>query len=336
VKILITGGAGFIGSHLARMLVHPDTDHEVVVLDNLSTGSHDNIKDLFASERFTIFIGDVTSRETVKDVIQSEGRFDLVYHLASAVGVKTIMEKPVESLHSMLEGTQVIAELCSQYHMPVVFTSTSEVYGNSQDIPFKEDTSYVLGTSMKRRWSYACAKAMDEFVLKAYHDQYALPMTIVRLFNCTGPGQSGSYGMVVPRFIQAILNKQPVTIYGDGLQSRTFCHVDDAVEALIDVGLHIKTTCNGKVYNVGSTQEISILDLAKRIHFVLEAAGYKIWETLEVTYVDPVKVYGPGFEDMKRRCPDISKIGRELSWTPNFSLDDIILGIAKQLTGDKK
>jgi len=313
-RVLITGGAGFIGSHLARKLL--GEGREVVVVDDLSTGSYANVADLDGHAHFHLYIDTVRDRELMDRLMQECGT---VFHLASSVGVRLIMEEPVRTIDNIYQSTEVVLRLARRYRNRVLITSTSEVYGKSTDIPFREDGDRLEGPTDKHRWAYACAKALDEFLALAHHRETQLPVTVVRLFNTVGPRQTGQYGMVLPRFVAAALAGRPLEVHGDGKQARCFCHVLDVIEALAKL---LETSAAwGQVVNVGSTEEISIASLAERVKA-------RVKSTSEIKLVPYATVYGEGFEDMERRVPSIEKIGKLIGWRPTRSLDAIIDDIA--------
>lgn len=314
MRTLITGGCGFIGSHLAEALVA--VGDEVTVLDDLSTGRIENIASMDGNSRLRTLIGSVTDEALVHEAVQE---CDQVYHLASAVGVRLIMDKPVETIDTIVTGTQTVLKLANRYRKPVLLTSTSEVYGKSTAVPFDEDGDRLSGPTTKHRWAYACAKALDEFLAMAYWKSTRLPVVIVRLFNTVGPRQTGQYGMVVPNFVRQALAGEPLQVYGDGAQSRCFCHVADVVRGL--TGLMNCVPARGQVINLGATEEITILELARR---VIAQTGSRS-EIRQVAYDE---VYGEGFEDMQRRVPSIAKAKRLIHWQPQRSLKDIIADVA--------
>jgi UDP-glucose 4-epimerase len=315
--VLITGGAGFIGSHLARELLK--SGRRVSVIDNLSTGLHANVADLEADSNFRLYV------DTVRDVALMEklmSECDTVFHLASAVGVKLIMEQPVDTIDTIYQGTEVVLRLARRYRNRVLITSTSEVYGKSENVPYREDDDRLEGATTKHRWAYACAKALDEFLALAHWKESRLPVTIVRLFNTVGPRQRSQYGMVVPRFVEQALRNDKLEVHGDGSQSRCFCHVHDVVQALIKL-IDSEETC-GQIFNVGSTEEITILQLAELIIARLQSSS-------KVELVPYDKAFGEGFEDMQRRVPSIDRINETVSWQPTRTINDIIDDVAAEL-----
>jgi nucleoside-diphosphate-sugar epimerase len=319
VRVLLTGGAGFIGSHLSDLLI--DNGHSVHVLDDLSTGQIENIKSLAQRPGFDCTIASVAERGVVASLI---GQVDVVIHLAAAVGVRLVVESPVRAIETNVRCTEVVLAQADIQKKPVMIASTSEVYGKSDALPFHEDGDLQLGATSKARWAYACSKAIDEFLAMAYWRERQLPITVVRLFNTVGPRQSGAYGMVVPRLVGQALAGEPLSVYGDGSQTRCFCHVADVVRALH--GLLEEPGAWGNVFNVGATEEISILELARRI-IALTGSDSQI----SLTPYD--EAYGVGFEDMYRRVPDITKVGELIGWSPSRSLEDIIRDVAAGLGG---
>jgi UDP-glucose 4-epimerase len=309
MRYLITGGAGFIGSHLAERLL--GEGHAVHVLDDLSTGSLDNLRHL-GSERLQYTVGTATDTSRVAELVDEA---DAVFHLAAAVGVELIVESPVRTIETNVHCTEIVLAEASKKQKPVFIASTSEVYGKSNDLPFHEDGDLLLGPPFKGRWSYACSKALDEYLGLAYWKERGLPVVIARLFNTVGPRQTGRYGMVVPSFVGQALTGQPLTVYGDGTQRRCFCHVDDVVRGIAD--LITRDDAYGQVFNIGSTEEISVLDLAKR---VIAATG----SSSETTLVPYDEAYEQGFEDMARRIPDTSRIEGLLGWRPTKGLTEIL------------
>jgi UDP-glucose 4-epimerase len=309
-RSLITGGAGFVGSHLAEELLR--RGEEVFVIDDLSTGRIDNIESLKPNPKFHYAIDSVHNEPVLAELID---RCDVVYHLAAAVGVKLIVESPVNTIETNVHGTEVVLKLANKKKKKVLITSTSEVYGKSTSVPFREDQDLVLGPTTKGRWSYACSKAIDEFLAIAYWHEKRLPVIIVRLFNTVGPRQTGRYGMVIPNFVQQALNGEPITVFGDGTQSRAFGYVGDVVRALADLARHPQAV--GEVFNIGNTNEITMNALAELIK---QMTGSKS----EITHIPYDQAYEQGFEDMPRRVPDISKIQRLISYQPTVDLEQIL------------
>jgi len=315
MRVLITGGAGFIGSHLAdAYLARGD---EVFVLDDLSTGSMDNIHHQRAHPRFHYTIESVHHAPTVAELVD---QCDVVFHLAAAVGVRLIVESPVRTIETNVHGTEVVLAQANKKKKKVLIASTSEVYGVSTQVPFREDGNLVLGPTSKGRWSYACSKAIDEFLALAYWRERKLPAVIVRLFNTVGPRQTGQYGMVVPTFVKQALTGRPITIHGDGRQSRCFADVSDVVGAL--VALMEQPAAVGEVFNIGSDEEVTIRALAERVTALTGSQS-------EMIFVPYEQAYGEGFEDMPRRVPDISKIGNLIGYRPTKSLDQILQGVVE-------
>ena len=310
MNVLITGGAGFIGSHLSAALVA--AGEKVTVLDDLSTGCVDNLRGLEKGGYLELHVGSVNDAKLVDELV---AKADFVYHLASAVGVRLIIDQPVHTIESIVGGTTVVLEACNRHWKPFLLTSTSEVYGKGSRIPFNEDDDTVMGATCRRRWSYACAKALDEFLALAYWVERHLPITVVRLFNTVGPRQTGQYGMVVPTLVTQALSGKPITVFGDGTQSRCFTHVSDIVETLMMIPE--APQAHGQVINLGNDQEITILGLAERIK---ELTG----SPSPIKIIPYDQAYGPGFEDMHRRVPDLSKAARLLGYRPTRSLDDIL------------
>ena len=310
MKAFLTGGAGFIGSHLAERML--DLGHEVLVLDNLSTGSIDNISHLKGSPRFSYVVDSVTNEPLLAEMID---RCDVVFHLAAAVGVKLIVEQPVHTIETNVHGTEVVLKHAAKKKKLVFIASTSEVYGKSVDVPFRESADLVLGPSAKHRWAYACSKLIDEFLALAYWKEKKLPVVVVRLFNTVGPRQTGQYGMVLPTFVRQALAGEPITVFGDGTQSRSFTYVGDVVDALI--ALAAEPRAIGQVFNIGNTGEISIRDLADRVKAMTGSRS-------PIHLVPYDEAYEAGFEDMPRRVPDISKLSELIGYRPKLGLDDII------------
>ncbi len=313
MRALITGGAGFIGSHLAEALIH--AGHQVFVLDNLSTGSIDNIEHLKASSGFHYTIDSVTNEPVLAELID---RSDVVFHLAAAVGVKLIVEAPVHTIETNVHGTEVVLKHANKKKKLVVVASTSEVYGKSVRIPFREDADLVLGPTTKHRWAYACSKAIDEFLALAYWKEKKLPVIVVRLFNTVGPRQTGQYGMVIPTFVRQALAGQPISVFGDGLQTRSFTFVGDAVRALL--ALVQEPRAVGEVFNIGHGAEISILALAQQIKALTDSNS--------VIHMIPYdEAYETGFEDMPRRVPDIGKIRDLVGYEPRVDLQETLIKV---------
>jgi UDP-glucose 4-epimerase len=314
LRFLITGGAGFIGSHLAERLL--DRGDRVVLLDNLSTGSMDNIRHLKSFERMEYHLDNIENRQVVAELVDDA---DAVIHLAAAVGVKLIVESPVRTIETNVNGTQRILEAACKKRKLVLTASTSEVYGKNTNVPFHEDADLVLGPTTKGRWSYAASKALDEFLALSYWKEKQLPVIVVRLFNTVGPRQTGRYGMVLPNFVKAALENAPISVYGDGKQSRCFCDVRDTVEALVRL---IDTQHSiGEVVNVGNTEEVSIEELAR---LVKQRTGSKS----SIEFVPYDKAYEPGFEDMMRRVPCVDKLEALTGFRPRTPLTEIIDRVA--------
>jgi UDP-glucose 4-epimerase len=310
VRALITGGAGFIGSHLAERLLAEY--HEVLVLDNLSTGSIENIAHLKGRPGFSYAIDSVTNESLLAELID---RSDVVFHLAAAVGVKLIVEEPVHTIETNVHGTEVVLKHANKKKKLVLIASTSEVYGKSVDVPFREAADLVLGPSAKHRWAYACSKLIDEFLALAYWKEKKLPIVIARLFNTVGPRQTGQYGMVLPTFVRQALAGSPITVFGDGTQSRSFTYVGDVVDALLKLVQEPRAV--GEVFNIGNMCEITIRDLAERVKTLTGSRS-------PVQLVPYDQAYETGFEDMPRRVPDIGKIRELIGYEPKVALDDII------------
>jgi UDP-glucose 4-epimerase len=313
MRALITGGAGFIGSHLAEFLL--ERGNEVVAIDDLSTGAIDNIAHLKAQARFRYHIDSVDNRPLIAELVD---QCDVVFHLAAAVGVQLIVENPVRTITTNLSGTEVVLQMAAKKRRKVVLTSTSEVYGKRVDVPFSEDDDLHMGPPTKRRWSYACSKAIDEFLAMAYWEEHRVPVVIARLFNTVGPRQTGRYGMVIPRFVEQALEGVPITVYGDGQQSRCFGYVKDVVRIL--VGLADLPAAVGEVVNVGNDQEITMAALAEQVRAHTQS-------TSEIVFVPYDEAYGQGFEDMQRRVPDLTKLGRLLGDRPTTDLAQILAAV---------
>ena len=313
MRVLITGGAGFIGSHLAERLL--DRGDEVHVLDDLSTGSIENLAFAKTHPNFSYHVDTIRNYRLTAELIDM---CDVVYHLAAAVGVRLIVESPVSTIETNIRGTDIVLSLAAKKRKRVVLTSTSEVYGKRNRVPFSEDDDLVMGPTNKGRWSYACSKAIDEFLAIAYWKEKRVPTVIARLFNTVGPRQTGRYGMVIPSFVQQALTGQDITIFGDGTQTRCFTHVSDVVKALIALAEHPRAV--GEVYNIGSDHEVTILELAERIKRITESDS-------PITFIPYDEAYEEGFEDMPRRVPDISKVGDLIGFRPEMSLDGILTSV---------
>ncbi len=313
MKVLITGGAGFIGSHLSEQ--HLKSGDEVYIIDDLSTGSMENIEHIKSLPGFHYHLESVTNHRLIAELVDL---CDVVYHLAAAVGVRLIVESPVRTIETNIRGTEVVLEHAAKKRKRVLITSTSEVYGKRDRVPFSEDDDLVMGATNKGRWSYACSKAIDEFLAIAYWKEKKVPTVIARLFNTVGPRQTGRYGMVIPNFVQQALKGEEITVYGDGTQSRCFTHVTDVVGALMKLIEHPKAV--GEVYNIGSDHEVTILQLAERIRKLTGSDS-------EIVFVPYDQAYEEGFEDMLKRVPDISKIRSVIDYQPNFSLDEILMSV---------
>jgi UDP-glucose 4-epimerase len=311
MQVLITGGAGFIGSHLAEALLQ--RGDSVAILDNLSTGSFKNIAYLTTHPNFSFAIESLDNN-LVLDRLASEA--DAIVHLAAAVGVQLVVERPTETIETNVIGTHAVLAAARRYRCRTLIASTSEVYGKSAELPFNEENDLLLGPSSHSRWGYAASKLLDEFLGLAAHREYELPVTITRFFNTVGPRQTGRYGMVIPRFVQQALRNEPITVFGDGEQSRCFCHVEDVIQALIAL-LDRPALTAGEIYNIGSNQEVTINQLAEQ---VIEQAD----STSTIVRIPYSEAYAPGFEDMRRRVPDISKIRQAIGWAPTHTLDEIL------------
>ena len=315
MRVFITGGAGFIGSHLCDVLVA--RGDEVSILDNLSTGSRGNIAHL--DGKIKISQGDIRDQALVETLVAES---ELVLHMAAALGVNNILENPIESISTNFYGSEVVLNAAQKYDKRILIASTSEIYGMNTKQPLSETDDRVIGTPQKLRWTYSDAKALEEATAYSLFLTKKLKVTTVRFFNTVGPRQTGRYGMVLPRFVKSALQDEPIIIYGDGKQSRVFCHVNDAVKAILMIGNSSESM--GEVYNVGGVGEVSILDLAQKIKSVLNSES-------KITYLPYVDAYPPGFEDMRRRVPDISKITQQFNWKPENALDKIISDVADSL-----
>jgi len=309
-KALITGGAGFIGSHLSEHLL--ERGDEVFVIDDLSTGSIENIIHLKENPKFHYTIDTVTNLQALAELVD---RCDVVFHLAAAVGVKLIVDSPVRTIETNIYGTEVVLQMANKKKKKVLIASTSEVYGKSDSVPFREDDDMVLGSTGKARWSYACSKAIDEFLALAYHRENGLPVVVLRLFNTVGPRQTGRYGMVIPTLVQQALQGRPLTVFGDGRQTRSFTFVQDAVRAISALSDHPGAV--GQVFNIGNNTEISIRDLALMIKQRTNSSS-------EIVYVPYDVAYQEGFEDMRRRVPDITRAANLVGFAPSMEIDEIV------------
>jgi len=322
MKILITGGAGFVGSHLADKLI--SEGHEITVIDDLSTGRYQNIAHLEGKKNFRLIIDTVLNEKLMEELIRETDR---VFHMASAVGVRLIMEHPVKTIETIFRGTDVVLGFCSRYRKRVLIPSTSEVYGKGVSVPFREEDDLLTGSTDKHRWAYACAKTLDEFLAIAHWKETRLPVVVVRLFNTVGPRQTGQYGMVVPNFVKSAIKNEPLTVHGDGRQSRCFGHVLDVVEGLTKA---IETPeCFGQVLNLGNDEEVTITELAEK---AIEMTGSKS----KIRYIPYKEAYGEGFEDMQRRVPSLEKAKRLIGYQPTRTLDEIINDVAEQFREELK
>ena len=324
MKVLITGGCGFIGGHLCELLVKKG--HKVVALDDLSTGSMRNVESLKANKRFAFVKGNICNARLVDRLVKE---CDVVFHLASVVGVKLVCDEPVRTIETMADGTSIVIKACRKYMKKVLVASTSEVYGKGIKVPFAEDDDTVQGATSIRRWAYANCKAMDEFLALAHYYEAKLPVVVVRFFNTVGPRQTGMYGMVVPRFVKAALNNEPITVYDDGKQSRCFCHVLDVVEAIEKLMFHCPEAV-GQVINLGNPKEVTIGDLAKFVKRQLKSKS-------EIKNISFEEAYpGGGFEDMRRRVPCIKKIKRLIGFKPTRTLKDIVRDVTESIKNGNK
>ena len=319
MRILITGGAGFIGSHLSDAYIQ--RGDEVFVIDDLSTGSIENIHHLKNNPRFHYTIDSVHNQPVTAELVD---QCDVIFHLAAAVGVKLIVESPVRTIETNVRGTEVVLALANKKKKKVLVASTSEVYGLSAEVPFREDGNLVMGATTKGRWSYACSKAIDEFLALAYWREKKLPTIVVRLFNTVGPRQTGQYGMVIPTFVKQALAGRPITVYGDGKQSRCFGYVGDVVGALVKLMDHNESV--GHVFNIGSNEEVTILQLAERVKELTNSDS-------EIVFVPYDEAYEEGFEDMPRRVPDISKVNALVGFRPEMSLEGILQSVINYHSG---
>ena len=322
MKILITGGAGFVGSHLADKLI--GDGHEITVIDDLSTGRYSNVEHLEGRDNFRLIIDTVLNEKLLEELIRETDR---VFHMASAVGVKLIMEHPVKTIETIFRGTDVVLGFCSRYRKRVLVPSTSEVYGKGASVPFREDDDLLTGSTDKHRWAYACAKTLDEFLALAHWKETRLQVVVVRLFNTVGPRQTGQYGMVVPNFVKSAIKNEPLTVHGDGTQSRCFGHVSDVVEGLTKA--MESPECFGQVVNLGNDEEVTIRGLAEK---AIEMTG----SASEIRYIPYTEAYGEGFEDMQRRVPSLEKAQRLIGYQPTRKLEDIINDVADQFREELK
>ena len=322
MKILITGGAGFVGSHLADKL-HGE-GHEITIIDNLSTGRYSNVEHLEGREGFRLIIDTVLNVRLMEELVRESDR---VFHMASAVGVRLIMERPVETIETIFRGTDIVLGFCARYRKRVLIPSTSEVYGKGTSVPFREDDDILKGSTSKHRWAYACAKELDEFLALAHWKESRLPVAVVRLFNTVGPRQTGQYGMVVPRFIKAALKNEPIPVHGDGSQSRCFGHVLDVVGALAKL---LETPeCFGKVINIGNPEEITIKALAEKAIVMTNSQS-------KIQFIPYSEAYGEGFEDMQRRVPCLDKAKLLIGFQPTRTLENIINDVANEFRNEIK
>lgn len=318
-NFLITGGAGFIGSHLTAELLKQYPDYSITIVDNLSTGRRENLASFENDPRIRIFFNDIlTMPELEKLVAQSS----TIFHLAAAVGVELVVHDPIQTIKTNVDGSARILDFAAKYHKRIIIASTSEVYGKSAKDNFEENDDLIIGAPTHSRWSYACSKLIDEFLLMAYHQHSQLPGTIVRFFNIVGPRQTGKYGMVIPRFVRAAVNGKPIRVFGSGKQTRCFCHVADTVRAL--AALPNKREAYGQIYNIGSQNSISMMQLAEKVIEILHSNS-------SIELIPYEQAYAKGFEDMMRRSPDTAKIKKLLGWQPERSLEDIINDVANEM-----
>lgn len=313
MKALITGGAGFIGSHLAERLA--ELGHEVFIIDNLWTGRLENLAKIQNNKKVHLVVDTILNESVMNELVF---KVDHIYHMAAAVGVMNIMDNPVETLDINVKGTETVLRLANRFKKKVLIASTSEIYGKHTEHSLKEDDNRVMGTVKKRRWAYACSKTLDEFLALAYYDEKKLPVVVVRLFNTVGPRQSGRYGMVMPIFVQRALLGKPIVVYGDGTQTRSFAHVRDVVEGLTK--LMEEPKAEGDIFNVGNDQEVSIQALAEKVKEMTASSS-------EIEHMPYEKAYGPGFEDMERRCPNLEKIKALIGYAPEYDLEGIIQSV---------
>ena len=320
MNVLVTGGAGFIGSHLCEILL--TRGYRVRVIDDLSTGRYENVEHLEKNGNFELIIDTILNKPLLETLVKSS---DVIFHLASAVGVRLILEQPVKTIETIVEGTTVVLSQARRYRRRVVLTSTSEVYGKGSKVPFSEQDDTILGPTTTRRWAYAAAKTIDEFLALAHWYETRLPVTCARLFNTVGPRQTGQYGMVIPRLVDQALHGRDITVYGDGNQTRSFCHVRDVVHALVQ--LADCPDAPGKVINVGNSEEVSINCLAEKIK---ELSG----SSSKIVHIPYEEAYEEGFEDMQRRVPDLSLAQRLIGYRPRYTLDEILLDIINHRSGN--
>lgn len=320
MRAFVTGGAGFIGSNLVRALLRQG--HAVDVLDDLSTGSAGNLADLKSIDRFSLVIDSLENRSAVARFADEA---DCVFHLAAAVGVRYVIDHPIRTIETNVRGTEIVLDAAARTGTPVFIASSSEVYGKSARVPFGEEDDLSLGATSNPRWSYACSKAMDEIMALAYHRERGLPVVVGRLFNTTGAGQTGRYGMVLPTFARQAVESLPITVFGDGAQTRCFCHVDDTVRAII--GLMAESGCHGQVFNIGTTREVSIADLAGLVRDTAKSRS-------AIEFVPYDVAYAIGFEDMARRVPDIGRITRRIGWRSRISLERLVRDVVDRARED--
>ena len=313
MKILLTGGAGFIGSHLATELL--GRGQEVLVLDDLSTGRLENLRHIQSNSGLHLKEGSILDIEVLEPLVQE---CDEVYHLAAAVGVRLVMEKPVETIMTNVRGAENILEVCRKHSKKIFIASTSEIYGKNKSGPLSEDDDRILGSTKKHRWAYANTKTLDEFMAFAYHQAYGLPIVIARLFNTVGPRQTGRYGMVIPSFVRSALDNKPINVYGTGDQTRCFAHVSDVIQGLVGLMEHPEAV--GDVFNVGNSEETSIADVARRVKAMTGSSS-------KIRYIPYDEAYGEGFEDMERRVPNLAKIKDLIGYEPQSKLDDILTSV---------
>ena len=328
MRYLITGGAGFIGGHLAEKLLEQENCEKVIIIDNLSTGSLDNLKAIENHPKLQVVIADLTDNDL--DLAQYVSEIDCIYHLAAAVGVELVVKEPGHTIYTNVHGTERILDEAVKFNKRIIVASTSEVYGKSDRAYFSETDDLLIGCPTHSRWSYACSKLLDEFYALAYYKSHNLAATVVRFFNTVGPRQTGQYGMVIPRFVEAALQNKAIRVYGDGSQSRCFCHVFDTVRALL--ALADKQESFGQIYNIGSQRQISILELAKLIIQELDSNS-------EINLIPYEEAYESGFEDMMHRAPNVSKINKLINWQAENSLEKIIHDVKesclKKISKDK-